>query len=85
MMMRHKVAGAGIGALLLFAGADGPVGAQADPAPEATEDEGSEGFDDWGLIGLLGLAGLAGLAKKRDTHDTVTRRPGTGTGSDAGR
>lgn len=87
-MMRHKIAGAGLGTLLLLGGLAEPLAAQEeeDVVDQVVDDEKDEGgFDDWGLLGLLGLAGLAGLAKKRDnqSNPTVTRPAGSGGGSNA--
>ena len=86
-MIRNKLAGAAVGALLLGGvTAPGAWATEGDDAPvdnPVTEDTNADdggGFDDWGLLGLLGLLGLAGLAKKRN-DDVVRRDTTTGTGS----
>lgn len=88
-MIRNKLAGAVVGALLLGGvtapsawateGDDAPLD---NPVTEDTNADDGGGFDDWGLLGLLGLLGLAGLAGKKRNDDVVVRRDTTtGTGS----
>ena len=87
-MIRNKLAGAVIGALLLGGvsapsawatdGDDAPVD---NPVTEGSNADDEGGFDDWGLLGLLGLLGLAGLAGKKRRDDVVRRDTTTGTGS----
>lgn len=86
-MIRNKLAGAAVGALVLGGVAVPSAAAQEDDAPldnPVTEDTNADdegGFDDWGLLGLLGLLGLGGLAKKRNDDVVVRRDTTTGTGS----
>lgn len=87
-MVRNKLAGAAVGALLLGGVVAPSASAQSEedapldnPVTEDTNADDEGGFDDWGLLGLLGLLGLAGLAKKRNDDVVVRRDATTGTGS----